>query len=212
MPFLKGSQHTAAARAKMSRSGKRRAARDRERLKLTPKAVRRYLAFRKCAPGLKPLIRAAEEEMVDLVTDLTGGGTIEDVPAAKRLLLESAMQTLVASRAMFAMFVETRDVELASRMATQLTALHRVLLTLGLEKFKREIDLAAYLEQKARENRAGRANGGDPDADPTDADDRAPVANGDGGAGPLPLLAAPSPGLEADSSGRPGERDHEGEG
>jgi hypothetical protein len=162
--FVKGSQHTAEARAKMSRSGKRRAARDRERLKLTPKAVRRYLAFRECAPGLKPIIRAAEEEMVDLVVDLTGGGTIEDLPAGKRLLVESAMQTLVASRAMFAMFVETRDTELASRMATQATTLHRALTTLGLERPERVIDLSTYL--KAREESAGDANGGDPDTAP----------------------------------------------
>jgi hypothetical protein len=153
MPFVKGAQHTDESRAKMSRSGKRRAARDRERLKLTPKAVRRYLAFRVCAPGLKPIIRAAEEEMVDLVVDLTGGGTIEDLPAGKRLLVESAMQTLVASRAMFAMFVETRDTDLASRMATQATTLHRALTTLGLERIAKEIDLSTYLAQKSAENR-----------------------------------------------------------
>jgi hypothetical protein len=161
--FVKGSQHTAEAKARMSRSGKRRAARDRERLKLTPKAVRRYLAFRECAPGLKPIVRAAEEEMVDLVVDLTGGGTIEDLPAGKRLLVESAMQTLVASRAMFAMFVESRDVELASRMATQATTLHRALTTLGLERRAKEVDLAAYLREKAREDRAEKPNGDGPD-------------------------------------------------
>jgi hypothetical protein len=163
MPFVKGSHHTAEARAKMSRSGKRRAARDRERLKLTPKAVRRYLAFRECAPGLKPIIRAAEEEMVDLVTDLTGGGAIEDLPAGKRLLIESAMQTLVASRAMFAMFVESRDVELASRMATQATTLHRALVTLGLERLEREINLGAQLRERAREDAVRKANGEPPD-------------------------------------------------
>jgi hypothetical protein len=151
VPFVKGAKHTAEARAKMSRSGKRRAARDRERLKLTSKAVRRYLAFRECAPGLKAIIRAAEDEMVDMASDLTGGGTIEDLSTGKRLLLEAAMQTLVASRALFAMFVESRDPEIASRFATQATALDRALTKLGLERVAKELDLSTYLAQKASE-------------------------------------------------------------
>jgi hypothetical protein len=201
MPFVKGSQHTAEARARMSRSGKRRAVRDRERLKLTPKALRRYLAFRECAPGLKPIVRASEEEMLDLVADLTGGGTIEDLPAGKRLLLESAMQTVVASRALFAMFIETRDCELASRMATQATTLHRALVTLGLERVARELDLTTYLEQKAAQDRADAPNAAAPDPS---IESTSKVANRDGEGAALshPQGGAPHHDSPAGAEGR----------
>jgi hypothetical protein len=164
----------------MSRKAKHRAARERERLKLTPKAVRRYVAFRECAEGLKPIVRSAEEDMIDLIHDLTGGGTIDDLPAAKRLLVESALQTVVASRAMFAIFIETRDPELASRMATQATTLHRALTTLGLDRISREIDLGTYLATKDTENRAQRANGDTPNNDSAGASFVPPAAHGGG--------------------------------
>jgi hypothetical protein len=184
VPFVKGAQHTAESRAKMSRSGKRRAARDRERLKLTSKAVRRYLAFRECAPGLKAIIRAAEDEMVDMASDLTGGGTIEDLSTGKRLLLEAAMQTLVASRALFAMFVESRDPEIASRFATQATALDRALTKLGLERVSREIDLSTYLREKAAEKSTeahetplSDTNATEPDTSPAGGTSKASASN-----------------------------------
>ena len=46
------------------------------------------------------------------------------------------------------MFVETRDPDIASRMATQATTLYRTLSTLGLERVAKEVNLAAYIESK----------------------------------------------------------------
>ena len=132
--------------------------------------------------------------MVDLVVDLTGGGMIDDLPAAKRLLVESAMQTLIVSRALFAMFIESRDPELASRHATQATTLHRALCTLGLERHEREINLESYLATKARENRSDNANPNRSDL--ASADVMVDASRGEGGAPDscpsTPLGASPS--------------------
>jgi hypothetical protein len=139
--------------------------------------------------ALRPFFDAVELEGAQLTLAYEGeAGTSSHraLSAPRKALLEDYLRAGLIMRGELARYTQTQDPDAGSRAITAMGRRSAILEKLGLENAEHEVpSLNDYLRQKTAENRAGRGNGGEDDADPTDADDRAPAARGGDGAGAL---------------------------
>lgn len=200
--------HTADTRARISRGLKRFYARKRAVSLVTPRDLR-LTDKGLVAPSLRPALLAAEAECADVLEALGGA---DHVSPQRRVIVEDLARVGVALRGTLAAYVRTSDPELASKIGS-LASVRRALLTaLGLERREREIDLKAYVAQRAAENCPGATNGNEPDTSPASARVDA-VSGREGGARagipPSPAECRPHPSSGEPAAGSPTANDNE---
>ena len=150
-------------RERVSRGVKRGQQRRRERLRARPRDLDRLRSEGLVSPALRPIVSIAEVEAAEIFEGL--GGT-DRVTPQKRIIIEDLCGVGIALRATLALFLQSNDPELASRIATLAGARRASLVALGLERLEKEIDLKTYLAQRSEsaEVAAGEANDSHDDA------------------------------------------------
>ena len=135
--------------------------RKRQQAKVKPRDLARLERTGVVTPALRPLIKIATEEAVDL-SDALGGQ--DKITPQQRILIEDLCATGIALRAMQSLFLQgCGDPDLASKIGTLAGARRASLTTLGLERISKKLDLSAYLERKAAENHSQDAIDINPD-------------------------------------------------
>jgi hypothetical protein len=118
-------------------------------------------------PALVALAAQAAEQREQLLEALGGR---DRVSPQRQALVEDAAALGLLARALLLRFAQTEDAELASRVATLLSARRASLQAVGLEEHREELTLAEYLAQRDREleaaqDRAHAPNVGRPDGE-----------------------------------------------
>ena len=159
------------------------------------------------AKPLQPFFAAAELEGARLTLAYEGeAGTPSHraLSAPRKALLEDYLRAGLIMRGELARYAQTQDPDAGSRAITAMGRRSAILEKLGLENAELEIpDLADYLAQRAVENAPGTANGGDPDAESTDAGGNASVAKESGGLERFSSVLIPAPAFTDSTIGRP---------
>ena len=132
-------------RERVSRGVKRGQHRRRERLRARPRDLDRLRSEGLVTESLRPLVAVAEEEAVEIFEALGGA---DRVTPQKRIIIEDLCAVGIALRGTLALFLQSNDPELASRIATLAGARRASLVALGLERLEKEIDLKTYLVQR----------------------------------------------------------------
>jgi hypothetical protein len=159
------------ARARISHGLKRYHDRQRKVAEVSPRDLRRLEKSGTVAEALRPLLPIAAEEAYEL-TEALGGP--EAVSPQRRMIIEDLAAMGITLRATLALFLQSSDSELVSKISALASARRASLQALGLERISKELDLTTYLAQKAAENRADGAdgaNGDNPDAQPASTDE-----------------------------------------
>ena len=112
-------------------------------------------------PRLAPFLEEATAECADVLEALGGAG---NVSAPRRVIVEDLARVGVVLRGTLAAYLRSEDPELASKVGALATARRSLLVSLGLDRVSKELDLHEYLA--ARENAENASDG--PNADEPD--------------------------------------------
>jgi hypothetical protein len=175
--------------------------------KVAPRDLRRLEQSGTVALALKPLLPLAAEEAYEL-TEALGG--LNAVSPQRRVLIEDLVAIGLALRATLALFLQSSDPELASKVGTLAAARRASLQALGLERVAKELDLNAHLAKYEREDRAQDASDSDPDSSIESTSDVANCGNGEGAAPTHPQDGALHPDSSPARASSPAPVGHEG--
>ena len=138
-----------AADKRRSETLKRRKARDRERTKVSRRALRslpKTIRTGTYPTWARPLVDDMDHEVEALVQALGGP---ESVSEQRLSLLADAALAGVVLRAEFARYIQSREPDAATRVGTLASVRARILSAVGLDRVEREVqDLDAYLRQE----------------------------------------------------------------
>jgi hypothetical protein len=146
---------------RVSEGKKRSNARKRQLAAVRPRDLARLERSGTVAPSLKPLLSIAAEEAYELTEALGGPDTLSP---QRRMVIEDLAAMGITLRATLALFLQSCDTELVSKISALASARRASLQALGLDRITREIDLAAHIE--AHEVRAQQPIGEESDPVP----------------------------------------------
>ena len=161
-------------RERIARTLRRYHARQRERRRIRPTHVDKWLRKREVADALRPILEARALHAEAMVQDLGGP---DELTAMQKGVLEGWLQAQVAADAEFLRFVRDQDLTALERLATFLNTARANLSALGLHRRAKEIpDLQAYLAERgdAAEDRTGGAKTDSSDSQAGDDGEVAP--------------------------------------
>ena len=161
-------------RERIARTLRKYHARQRERRRVRPTHVDKWLRKREVADALRPIVEARAVHAEAIVQDLGG---VEELTGMQRGILEGWYMAQVAADAEFLRFVRDQDLTALERLATFLNTARANLSALGLHRRAREIpNLQTYLAERGdvAEDRTG---GGKSDSSASQAGDGGEVAS-----------------------------------
>jgi len=124
----------------------------RDRTSVSIADVRRLRYHGLVADSLKPLATEMGRELGDLLADKG-----DAVTAAERLILEDVARVGLLLRSLFAVYLETQDPEIASKVSSLAGQRRASLVAVGLERRARPITVAGVLAEIEAERSAPSA-------------------------------------------------------
>jgi hypothetical protein len=145
-------------RRRVSEGLKHHYARKRKFAAVRPRDLARLERSGTVAPALRPLLSIAAEEAYELTEALGGSDALSP---QRRVVIEDLAAMGITLRATLALFLQSCDTELVSKISALASARRASLQALGLDRISQEIDLAAHIE--AHEVRAQQPISAEPD-------------------------------------------------